>query len=343
MENKDLNRDKVLGFGEIMLRLTPPENQKIIQTNSFNAEYGGGEANVITSLSILGHNTKFVTKLPKNHLGDKVIKTFRGYNVDLDDVIFGEGRLGLYYVEMGYGLRPTDVIYDRQYSSISMAKEEEFDIPKILKDVKLVHLSGITPALSKNLTNLTLNIVKYCKKEGIKVSYDSNYRAKLWSLEDARKVLEEVLNYVDYAFLGHLDMVNILGFEEKEKNLKFSENLTNLYKELFKKYPNLKYVASTKRTVNTINNNSLEGYLFDGKTLYNSKKYTFDIIDRIGGGDSFLAGVLHGILKEMDKKDIIEFGICASALKHSVKGDINILDEDTIMNLLNNELSTVKR
>ena len=337
-----MDKNKILGFGEIMLRLTPPNNEKILQATSFEAEYGGGEANVIASLSILGHNTKFATKLPNNYLGDKVINKFRGYNVDLSSVIFGEGRLGVYYAEIGHGLRATDVIYDRKYSAISMAKEEEFDIENMLQDVKLVHLSGITPALSKDLANLILKIVKYCKENNIKVSYDSNYRAKLWSLEEAKSVLEEVLNYTDYAFLGYLDMINILNFEE-DKNIDFKQNLANLYAKLFEKYPNLKYAASTKRTVNSINNNSLEGFLFDGKKLYNSNVYTFDIIDRIGGGDSFTAGILHGILKEMDNQNIIEFGICASALKHSIKGDINILDEATINNLLKSGLSSVKR
>lgn len=341
MKNFDLKTKKVLGFGEIMLRLTPPNNQKIVQANSFDAVYSGGEANVIASLAILGHDTKFITKLPDNYLGQKVLSKFRGYNVDINDIIMGEGRLGIYYSEIGHGLRSTEVIYDRKYSAISMAEKEEFNIAKMLDNVGLVHLSGITPALSNNLKEVIIEMVKECKKRGILVSYDSNYRSKLWSIEEAREVLEEVLPYVDFAFLGHLDMTNILKFNDMD--LEFEDKLEELYRELFKKYPNLKYAACTKRTVNSINNNSLKGYLYDGDKLFKSNEYTFDILDRVGGGDAFTAGILHGILNEMENERIIEFGVCASALKHSVIGDINIIDENTINSLIENGLCNVKR
>ncbi|WP_300258070.1 sugar kinase [Clostridium sp.] len=332
---------KVLGFGEIMLRLTPPNNQKIIQANSFDAVYSGGEANVIASLAMFGHNTKFVTKLPDNYLGQKVINKFRGYNVDVKDVILGEGRLGIYYSEIGHGLRSTEVIYDRKYSAISMASKEEFNIDKMLDGVGVIHLSGITPALSKELYNFMIEIVKECKERGILVSYDSNFREKLWSLEEAGDFLREVLTYVDFAFLGHLDMINILNFEEK--NLEFDEKLEELYKELFEKYKNLKYVACTRRIVNSINNNTLKGYLFNGNELFKSNEYTFDILDRVGGGDAFTAGILHGILKEMKEDRIVEFGICASSLKHSILGDINIIDEETVNSLMDRGLCNIKR
>ena len=336
-----LNNKKILGFGEIMLRLTPPNNQKILQSNSFEAVYSGGEANVIASLSMFGHDTEFVTKLPDNHLGQKVLSKFRGYNVDISDIVTGEGRLGIYFSEIGHGLRSTEVIYDRKYSAISMADKSEFDIDKILDGVGFVHMSGITPALSKSLREFTIDFIKACKQRGILVSYDSNFRAKLWSLEEAREVLEEVMPLIDIAFLGHLDMINILQFEDK--GLEFDENLNDLYSRLFEKYPNLKYAACTKRTVNSINNNSLKGYLFDGERLIVSNEYNFDILDRVGGGDAFTAGVIHGILKEMSHEEIIEFGICASSLKHSILGDINIVDEQTVTSLMKNGLQNIKR
>lgn len=324
-----------------MLRLTPPNNQKILQSNSFEAVYSGGEANVIASLAMFGHNTKFVTKLPDNHLGQKVLSKFRGYNVDISDIVTGEGRLGIYFSEIGHGLRSTEVIYDRKYSAISMADKSEFDIDKILDGVGFVHMSGITPALSKSLREFTIDFIKACKERGILVSYDSNFRAKLWSLEEAREVLKEVMPLIDIAFLGHLDMINILQFEDK--GLDFDENLKDLYSRLFKEYPNLKYAACTKRTVNSINNNSLKGYLYDGEDLIVSNEYTFDILDRVGGGDAFTAGVLHGIFKNMKHEEIIEFGICASSLKHSILGDINIVDEDTVISLMKNGLQNIKR
>ena len=324
-----------------MLRLTPPNNQKILQSDSFEAVYSGGEANVIASLSMFGHDTKFVTKLPDNHLGQKVLSKFRGYNVDISDVVTGEGRLGIYFSEIGHGLRSTEVIYDRKYSAISMADKSEFDIDKILEGVGFVHMSGITPALSESLREFTIDFIKACKERGILVSYDSNFRAKLWSLEEAREVLEEVMPLIDIAFLGHLDIINILQFEDK--GLEFDENLKDLYSRLFEKYPNLKYAACTKRTVNSINNNSLKGYLYDGEELIVSNEYTFDILDRVGGGDAFTAGVLHGILRDMEHEEIIEFGICASSLKHSILGDINIVDEDTVVSLMKNGLQNIKR
>lgn len=336
-----LQNKKVLGFGEIMLRLTPTNNQKIIQANSFDAIYSGGEANVIASLAMFGHDVKFVTKLPDNYLGQKVIAKFRGYNVDVKDIIIGEGRLGIYYSEIGHGLRSTEVIYDRKYSTISMAKKEEFDLDKILEGVGIVHLSGITPALSKDLYELMIELVKKCKKNNILVSFDSNYRAKLWSIEEAGEFIKDILNYVDYAFLGELDIIRILKF--KDIYLNFEEKLEVLYKELFKIYPNLKYVACTKRKVNTINNNTLKGYLFNGEKLYISNEYTFDILDRVGGGDAFTAGILNGILKDMKEDRIVEFGICASVLKHSLIGDINLIDEETVNNLIDNGLCNIKR
>ncbi|MBC5995761.1 sugar kinase [Romboutsia ilealis] len=341
MNKLELNNKKILGFGEIMLRLTPPNNQKILQSNSFEAVYSGGEANVIASLAMFGHDTKFVTKLPDNHLGQKVLSKFRGYNVDISDVVTGKGRLGIYFSEIGHGLRSTEVIYDRKYSAISMADKSEFDIDKILDGVGFVHMSGITPALSKSLREFTIDFIKACKERGILVSYDSNFRAKLWSLEEAREVLTEVMPLIDIAFLGHLDMINILQFEDK--GLEFNENLKDLYGRLFEKYPNLKYAACTKRTVNSINNNSLRGYLYDGEELIISNEYTFDILDRVGGGDAFTAGVLHGIFKDMKHEEIIEFGICASSLKHSILGDINIVDEDTVVSLMKNGLQNIKR
>lgn len=337
----NLENKKILGFGEIMLRLTPPNNQKIIQANSFDAVYSGGEANVIASLSMFGHNTKFVTKLPDNDLGKIVLNKFRGYNIDVNDIILGEGRLGIYYSEIGHGLRSTEVIYDRKYSAISMASKDEFNMDKILENVGLVHLSGITPALSKELYDFTIDIVKECNKKGILVSYDSNYREKLWSTKEAGNLLREILPYVDFAFLGYLDMVKILNFEDK--NLEFEENLENLYKTLFRKYPNLKYASCTRRKVNSINNHTLKGYLFNGEKLLKSNEYTFDILDRVGGGDAFTAGILHGIFKGMEEEKIIEFGICASSLKHSILGDINLVDEETVNSLMKNGLCNIKR
>ncbi|MPM95092.1 2-dehydro-3-deoxygluconokinase [bioreactor metagenome] len=263
------------------------------------------------------------------------------FGVDTKDILLGEGRLGIYFLEQGNGLRNSDVIYDRKYSAISMAQLDEFDINNILKDVKLLHISGINPALSKDLKELTLQLAKECKKRNIVVSYDSNFRAKLWNLEDAREFMLEILNYVDIAFLGILDFKNILKYEIP--NDSFENNLKVLYKQLFENYANLQYAASTRRKVNSVNNNSLTGFLFDGENINISKEYTFDILDRVGGGDSYTAGILHGLINNMSQKEVVEFATCASALKHSISGDINLVNEDDIKTLMISGVENIKR
>lgn len=339
---EDNKGDKVLGFGEIMLRLTPTNFQRVIQAESFEATYAGGEANVVCSLSMFGHDTKIMTKLPKNVLGDKVIRAMNSFGVDTKDIVRGEGRLGIYFLEQGHGVRNSDVTYDREYSAISMASIEDFDLDEILDDVKLMHISGVTPALSKNLYDLSIELIKTAKKKGILVSYDSNYRSKLWTLEEARNFMLEVLPQIDIIFLGVLDFINILGYKPKEEK-NYEAKLADLYKELFEKYPNIKYAASTKRTVNSVNNNSLQGYFFDGDKLYSSRIHTFDILDRVGGGDSFTAGILHGILEQMECGQISEFATCASALKHSIRGDINMVDLRQVETLMNCGIENINR
>ena len=325
-----------------MLRLTPTNFQRIIQANDFEAAYAGGEANVMCSLSMFGHDAKMMTKVPDNALGDRVIRDMNAFGLDTKNILRGEGRLGIYFLEQGNGLRNSEVIYDRKYSAISMASVEEFDLDEILKDVKMIHMSGISPALSKELYELTLNLAKEAKKRNIIVSYDSNYRAKLWRLEDAREFMLEILPYVDIAFMGILDFKNILKYEVNEE-LEFEECLKDLYSRLFEKYTNLKFAASTKRTVNSVNNNSLQGFLFDGTDLNKSKIHTFDILDRVGGGDSFTAGILHGLLSGMDVLQVSEFATCASVLKHSIKGDINMVDLNHVNTLMNLGVENIKR
>lgn len=325
-----------------MLRLTPENSKMIIQADKFEATYAGGEANVICSLSMFGNKTKMLTKLPNNPLGEKVIRDLNAFSVDTSEIIKGDGRLGIYFLEKGAGLRNSEVVYDRKYSAISLAKKEEFNLDNILKDVSLLHVSGITPALSDEMRDFTLTLVKEAKKRGITVSYDSNYRAKLWTLKEAESFMKDILPYVDIAFLGILDFKNILQYDV-EKHTEFEENLKYLYGKLFKNYPNLKYATSTRRWVNTVSNNSLKGFLYDGESLKVSKKYTFDIIDRVGGGDSFTAGILHGIISKMTSEDIINFAICASVLKHSINGDINTVSLNHVLTLMNSGIENIKR
>lgn len=343
MQILESNQDsKVLAFGEVMLRLTPTNFQRVIQAEEFDATYAGGEANVVCSLSMFGHNTKLVTKLPDNVLGDKVIRAMNSFGVDTKDILRGEGRLGIYFLEQGFGVRNSNVIYDRQYSAISMARKEEFDFDKILNGVKMIHVSGVTPALSSNLYHICIDLIKAANDKGILVSYDSNYRSKLWSLEEARNFMLEILPFVDIVFLGILDFINILEYKvSEEKHLE--SKLNDLYNELFERYPNLKFAACTKRTVKSVNKNLLQGFFFDGKKLSSSRVHDIDILDRVGGGDAFTAGILHGILNNMDSNQIAEFATCASALKHSIRGDINMVDLDQVEVLMNSGIENINR
>lgn len=325
-----------------MLRLTPTNYQRVIQADEFDATYAGGEANVVCSLSMFGHKTRLITKLPDNVLGDKVIRAMNSFGVDTKYILRGKGRLGIYFLEQGFGVRNSNVIYDRQYSSISMATKYDFDFHKILKDVRMIHISGVTPALSHSLCEISKDLIKFANKKGILVSYDSNYRSKLWSLEESKKFMLEVLPYVDIVFLGILDFMNILKYKvSQEKNLE--TQLLDLYNELFEEYPNLKYAACTKRIVNSVNNNLLQGFFFDGKKLSSSRTHDIEILDRVGGGDAFTAGILHGILSHMDDSKVVEFATCASALKHSIKGDINMVDLEQVEVLMNCGVENINR
>ncbi|MGL5616005.1 MAG: sugar kinase [Sarcina sp.] len=342
MNIKTNRNNKILAVGEIMLRLSPTDNELLKTSSSFYESYGGGEGNVICSLANFGHKTKFFTKVPENQLGKKALASFKERDIDISEVIYGEGRLGIYFLEQGHGVRNSKVIYDRAYSAFSMIKEEEINYENLLKDIKLLHISGITAALSEELRKITLNLVKEAKKRDVLVSYDSNFRAKLWSASQCGKFLEEILNYVDIAFLGHLDITKLLNVDYKFLG-NHKIDLKNLYDILNKKYPNIKYMAATKREIESVNKNSLTGYLYKMGEFYNSKEYSFEILDRVGGGDAFSAAVLHGLLENYSLEKTIEFGTVASVLKHSYKGDVNQCEESDVENFLSQGITAIGR
>lgn len=335
---------KVLTFGEIMLRLSTMENNRFLQSRKFQGDYGGGEANVAVSLSNFGIDTSFVTKIPNNALGDSVLRYLKGNGVDTKNIIKGGERLGTYYLEVGNGVRGSSVIYDRKYSSFSMMSMEEVNIEKILEGVGLIHISGITPALSSSCKDINLKLAKMAKEKGILVSFDFNYRGKLWSLDEAKDCLMEYLPYIDICFAGHLDAENILKIDIDKSKIKNHEGLLEAYYgEIAKKYPNIKYFASTKRGINSVDNNDLVGFLYNNGKLYKSKEYNFNIVDRVGGGDAFSAGVIFGIIKNKKEEDIINFGVAASVLKHSIKGDANIVSQEEVESLILNGAGKISR
>ncbi|MGL5023631.1 MAG: PfkB family carbohydrate kinase [Cetobacterium sp.] len=331
----------ILGFGEIMLRFTPVEKDILENSSLCTTSYGGAEFNVVSSLSLFKNNTKFVTRIADNSIGYGALKKLKSFGIDTEFTETKEGRMGTYFLEEGHGARKSKVIYDRAGSVFSKLESNELNYDEILKNIDMIHVTGVTPALSKELRVTTLRLLKEAKKRNILVSYDSNYRSKLWSYEECGSFLKEVLNYVDIAFLGVLDCINLLNMKIEGKN--YEETLLNGYLKLQTKYKNIMYMASTKREVLSSTNNNLEGYIFNNENLEKSKKYNFDILDRVGGGDAFVAGVLHQILRGKNLREIIEFGICASVIKHSYKGDINLATEEDVYNLIENGFESISR
>lgn len=326
-----------------MLRLNPPNHQNIKQSNSFMANYGGAESNVMCGLNNLGHKTEFVTKLPNNELGYRCESKLRGFDVDTSKIIFGDGRLGIYFLEEGHGPRASKVIYDRRYSAISLIKEEEIDYDKILSGVKLLHITGIIASLSLELRKIIINLAIKAREKEILVSYDSNFRERLWTVDECGIFTKEILKYVDIAFLGILDLKNILKLEIDEKVIGYDNELELLYKKLFFNYENIKIVSSTKRIINSTNNNTLTGFIYDGKKLYKSREYTFDILDRVGGGDAFTTGILHGVISSYDIEKTVEFAVATSVLKHSYSGDVGYSKKEDIIAFIKSGVSAISR
>lgn len=335
---------KIVTLGEIMLRLSTVEDKRIIQSNVFRADYGGGEANVAVSLANFGLNASYVTKLPMNALGESVIKYLKSNSVDTGNIIFGGERLGTYYLEVGAGVRNSSVIYDRKYSSFSELTFEELDIDKILKDCEIIHLSGITPAVSKTCKDLTLKVLKEAKNRGVKVSFDFNYRGKMWTLEEASETIKEYLPYIDICFAGILDAKNILKIELDESKYSTKEEILKAYYDIMSQNnPNIQYFISTSRTIHSVENNSLKGFVYTNGELSESKEYNFNIVDRVGGGDAFAAGALYGIVSKMTPLEIAEYSTAASVIKHSIRGDANLCSVNEVKSFIENGVGKISR
>lgn len=327
-------KEKIVTFGEIMLRLTPPEYSKINQAVSFNANYGGGEANVAVSLSHLGHNTTFLTKLPPLELGDSAIQHLRSHGVDTSYIVRGSTTLGIYFLETGFGGRPSKVIYNRKHSAITRVRPEEFDMDEIFKDATWFHVSGISLALGENVRNTVLACLEACKKYNVKVSFDFNYRAKLWTIDEAKPWYKKVMPYVDVVFASYFDANTILGFEPDAGLDDEVSRCHNVFQQVIEKY-NVKYVFGTKRLIHTANENSLSAYYFTNVLKHHTENIRFNIYDRIGGGDAFASGVIHGLLKNYDDPEYAcRFGLVTSVLKHTIYGDVCILSEQDILDYI---------
>ncbi|WP_448534821.1 PfkB family carbohydrate kinase [Pseudothermotoga sp.] len=328
---------RVVSFGEIMMRLATPNFLRFVQTKSFDVTYAGAEANVAVSLANFGLEASFVTKLPKNEFGIAVLRYLRQYNVDTSHIIFGEGRLGVYFLETGYSQRPSKVIYDRANSVFALSKPEEYDWDRIFDNADWFHFTGITPALGDNLVQACLDALKKAKEKGITVSCDLNYRAKLWSQEKARQVMSQLVKYVDVLFANEEDAEKVFGIKADESNvvegklsLKGYEQVCRRLKERF----GFKKVAISLRESIVANLNGWSGVLLDGDDFYSAKQYTVHIVDRVGAGDSFSAGIIYGFLTGMKPQETLEFAVAASCLKHTVVGDFNEVTLDEVKSLM---------
>lgn len=324
---------KVLTLGEIMLRFSTDQGLRIAQSQQFTALYGGGEANVAVSLANYGHDVAFASKVPDNALGEAVQKHLRSYGVDTSYLIKGGPRLGTYYMETGVGERAATVIYDRAGSSFAEMTDTEWDLAELFKDVAIFHISGITPALSKAWQEMTLALMKAAKEAGCKISFDINYRGKLWSQAEAGAVIQQLMPYVDYCSAGKLDALHLLNIPAAPEN---TENeLIYYYQEIQKKYPNIPVLYSTKREVLSASANQLVGTLWLDEDYYESNCHEITpIVDRVGGGDAFASGILHGLITEKAPQEIVSFATAASALKHTIHGDCNQFSEAEVLQFL---------
>ena len=329
--------NKIVTFGEIMLRLQTPGYKRYIQAQSFDAEYGGGEANVAVSLANYGKNACFVTKIPANPIGDACIANLRKHNVCTKHIARGGERLGIYFVEKGASQRASNVTYDRAHSSISTAKPEDFDWAQIFDGASWFHFTGITPALSDDAAAICLEACKKAKEMGVKVSCDLNFRKKLWSSEKAGKVMGELMQYVNVLIANEEDAEKVFGIKASNTDITGGSLSDEGYKDVCKQLVSrfgFEKVAITLRESISASINDWAALLYDGKEFYKSKKYHINIVDRVGGGDSFGGGLIYAMLENYSMQDTIEFAVAASCLKHTIEGDFNLVSVDEVKTLM---------
>jgi 2-dehydro-3-deoxygluconokinase len=317
---------KVVTLGEIMLRLSTPDFKRFVQSDSFDVTYGGGEANVAAALCNYGLNGTFVSKVPANPIGQAAINHLRRYGVDTQFVARGGKRLGIYFLETGAAMRASQVIYDRADAAISEVDITEFDFDKIFEGAAWFHTTGITPALSDKAAALTEAALKAAKAKGITTSIDLNYRKKLWSKEKAREVMTRLCQYVDVCIGNEEDADTTLGFKSAGTDVTKGELNLEGYKDVFRQMKDkfgFKYIASTLRESHSASDNGWSALVYDGNEFYYTKQYEVRIVDRVGSGDSFASGFIYGLVTGLKMSDAAEFGVAASALKHTIPGDLN--------------------
>ncbi len=326
---------KIVTLGELMLRLQPFDHLRFVQSEDYEATFGGGEANVAVSLANYGCDAYFVSKLPTHEIGQAAVNSLRKYGVKVDYVVRGGDRVGIYFLEKGASQRASKVIYDRANSAFALSKFDEYDWDAIFEGATWLHFSGITPALGDNVAKLTEEALIVAKRHGVTVSCDLNYRNKLWSKEKAREVMTRLMKYVDVCIGNEDDANDVFGIKpennDTSKGQLNKEGYVSVAKQLKDKF-GFKYVAITLRTSISASENNWAAMLYDGNS-YLSKEYHMQIIDRVGGGDSFAGGLIYGLTHDYKPQEAIEFAVAASCLKHSIEGDYNLVSVDEVKKL----------
>lgn len=329
-EKEDRPVGRFVTFGEIMMRLNPEGYNRFVQAERFEASYAGGEANVAVSLANYGLEASFVTKLPENPLGEAARNAVRRFGVDTGDIVWGGERLGLYFVEKGASQRSSKVIYDRAGSSIALAGRNDFEWAKIFKDAKWFHFTGITPALGGELAGICLDALEYCRAHTITVSCDLNYRGKLWTREEAGRCMARLVPYVDVLIANEADAADVFGIAAEDSDVESGklnkQGYVSVARRLAERF-GCKKVAITLRTSLSASDNLWAGMLYDAKSSAASfsSEYKIHIVDRVGGGDSFGGGLVYALATGRDDQSAIDFAVAASALKHSIEHDFNLV------------------
>lgn len=340
--------NKVITFGEIMLRLAPPNFLRFSQTNSFNIIYGGGESNVAVSLANYGVPVQFVTRMPKNDIGECALMEMRKRSVGVDHVIFGGERLGIYFLETGAVSRGSKVVYDRAHSAMCEIQPGMIDWKEVFKDATWFHWTGITPAISQNAADTCLEAVKVADEMGVTISTDLNYRAKLWKYGgDREAIMTELTSYCDIILGNEEDAEKHFGIHpegldvHKDGHDVKAEAFLSVCEQMMKKFPKAKKVITTLRGSISASHNTWAGVLYDGKKMYDTRQYQIThIVDRVGGGDSFMGGLIYGLLKyPEDNQNALDFAVAASCLKHTIKGDANLVKVEEVEKLMSGDAS----
>ena len=327
---------RVITFGEIMMRLNPEGYLRFLHADRFEASYAGGEANVAVSLANYGMDAAFVSKVPAHEIGQNAVNALRHFGVDTKGMVRGGDRLGLYFVEKGASQRPSKVIYDRAGSAIALAKPEDFDWDAIFEGADWFHWTGITPALGGNLPQICLEACKAAKAKGVKISCDLNYRKKLWTRDQAKAVMSELVKYVDVCIANEEDAKDVFGIEAEGTDIDAGKLNHNGYisvaKQITEKF-GCEKVAITLRSSISANDNDWAAMLYTDGEAYFSPSYRIHIVDRVGGGDSFGGGLIYSLLSGKAPQDAINFAVAASCLKHTIEHDFNLVSVAEVENL----------